>query len=233
MNSPPQRQAEQLLRSALHGDQRAAELVREHAPGWRGALELTPRLDRLVLQALDSRDPRLCVAGMEAYLAGYSLAEKPESTNRVILIAQNDPPHRGWALFTLGILGNRRVETGRARETILAYLHDPEEWTRLSAVEGLAMLGDEDVIAPMLEVLHNDPSPKVREQAAADLGHKGLMPPEARRKAVPVLIDYAEDNALDAQTRAATFAALRDITAQGLPDDAARWRAWYSAQNGS
>ena len=233
LNSPPQRQAEQLLRSALNGDTRAAALIQQNASSWSGTLQLTPQLNGMVLRALDSRDPRLCTAGMETYLAGYTLSRTPDRFERVLATAENDPQHRAWALFTLGILGNRGTEPGRARQAILAYLHDPEEWTRLSALDGLSMLGSEDVIAPMLEVLHNDPSPKVRERAASDLAHKGMMPAETRRLAVPVLIEYAADGSLDAQTRAWVFAALRDITGQPLPDDAAKWRAWYSGQNGS
>jgi hypothetical protein len=51
---------------------------------------------------------------------------------------------------------------------------------------------------------------------------------EQRMRAVPRLLDFAGDGALDDQTRSWVFQALRDITGESLPHDAAAWRAWYS-----
>ena len=45
---------------------------------------------------------------------------------------------------------------------------------------------------------------------------------------VPQLLDFADDASLDPATRAFTFHALRDITAQNIPDDATAWRIWYN-----
>ena len=50
-----------------------------------------------------------------------------------------------------------------------------------------------------------------------------------RRTAVPHLLDFAIDGALDADTRTWVFQALRDITGQSLPHDGERWREWYKA----
>jgi hypothetical protein len=51
---------------------------------------------------------------------------------------------------------------------------------------------------------------------------------EAQRwRAVPRLIEFAGDGALDAETRGWVFQALRDITGQSLPQDAPAWRTWY------
>jgi hypothetical protein len=50
---------------------------------------------------------------------------------------------------------------------------------------------------------------------------------EQRRTAVPRLLDFAVDGALDAETRTWVFQALRDISGQSLPPDARRWREWY------
>jgi hypothetical protein len=47
---------------------------------------------------------------------------------------------------------------------------------------------------------------------------------------VPRLLDYAEESALDADTRKWVFQALRDITGQTLPHDPVAWRTWYNAQ---
>jgi hypothetical protein len=52
-----------------------------------------------------------------------------------------------------------------------------------------------------------------------------------RRTTIPTLLTYADDPSLDAQTHAWTYHALRDITAQHLPDDAGAWRNWYSSRH--
>jgi hypothetical protein len=51
-----------------------------------------------------------------------------------------------------------------------------------------------------------------------------------RMSAVPRLLDFAGDGALDEQTRSWVFQALRDITGESLPPDAAAWRTWYRDQ---
>jgi hypothetical protein len=52
-----------------------------------------------------------------------------------------------------------------------------------------------------------------------------------RRTAVPALLRYADDGALDQQTQGWVFQALRDITGQSLPRDAHSWREWYRSQH--
>ena len=75
--------------------------------------------------------------------------------------------------------------------------------------------------------MRSDPSPVVREHAACSLAQSGMLSREQRLIAVPHLIDYSADPALDAQTRAWAFQALADITGQHLPNDSAAWRGWY------
>ena len=53
---------------------------------------------------------------------------------------------------------------------------------------------------------------------------------DLRRKAVPELVRFSQDPALDATTRKWVFQALREITLQNLADDPARWASWYGAQ---
>jgi hypothetical protein len=50
---------------------------------------------------------------------------------------------------------------------------------------------------------------------------------DQRRRAIPRLLEYADDPSFDDQTRGWVFQALRDITGQSLPHDAAPWRDWY------
>jgi hypothetical protein len=56
-----------------------------------------------------------------------------------------------------------------------------------------------------------------------------MLSEKQRRSAVPQLVDFAEDSSLDAETHKWVFQALRDITGQTLPHDAAAWRNWYNS----
>ena len=47
--------------------------------------------------------------------------------------------------------------------------------------------------------------------------------------AVPQLLNYTDDPALDAQTHNWAFQALHDITGQRLPNDSNAWRSWYQS----
>jgi len=91
----------------------------------------------------------------------------------------------------------RGVEPARAFQIVLSSIHDPNVTVRHWAVEGLAYLGMDETIAPLLEVFHDDPSPDVRERAACGLSQSGMLSEKQRRAAVPRLLDYAEDRSLD------------------------------------
>jgi hypothetical protein len=99
-------------------------------------------------------------------------------------------------------------------------------------VEGLAYLGTDETIVPLLEIFHNDPSRMIRERAACGLAQSGMLSEKQRRSAVPKLLDFTDDPALDQETRTWVFQALRDITGQSLPHDAAAWRSWFHGNDG-
>jgi hypothetical protein len=86
------------------------------------------------------------------------------------------------------------------------------------------------VIEPLLRIFHDDPSPMIRERAACSLAQSGMLNRGQRMTAVPTLIEFSGDMALDEQTRNWVFQALRDITGQSLPKDPAAWRGWYERQ---
>ena len=114
----------------------------------------------------------------------------------------------------------------------MSSIHDENVNVRYWAVEGLAYLGTRETIAPLLDVFHDDPSPLIRERAACSLAQSGMLSAQQRLSAVPRLLDFADDPSLDDQTRSWVFQALRDITGQTLPRDAAAWRSWYAASRG-
>jgi HEAT repeat protein len=100
---------------------------------------------------------------------------------------------------------------------------DARRW----AVEGLSLVGTTATIAPLLGAMRNDPSAMVRERAACSLAQSAMLSRGQRLIAVPQLINYSSDPALDAQTQALAFQALAAITKQHLPNDSAAWRNWY------
>lgn len=68
---------------------------------------------------------------------------------------------------------------------------------------------------------------KVQERAASSLAQSGIPSRVERMKAVPGLIELADDPTLNDQTRNWVYQALREITGQRLPNDTSQWRLWY------
>src|SRR5437879_13840241 len=73
---------------------------------------------------------------------------------------------RNWALWSLGLLGNRGVDSERVIEVLIAHLKDTDEASRHWAVERLGLVGTDQTITPLLQTSHADPSPFVRDRAA-------------------------------------------------------------------
>ncbi|MGB8476197.1 MAG: HEAT repeat domain-containing protein [Candidatus Acidiferrum sp.] len=204
------------------------DLLQEKVDGWRGHLKNTDELFDLVLAALNSSDLRVRTAAVDVDLAANNLSKTPQSVTRLILQLRRDPATRGMALWRLGSLGNRGVEPERVLKSLLNYAHSPSEHTRYWAVEGLAMLGNDATIDPLLDLLAHDPSPKVRERAASSLAQSGLLTREERLAAVPNLLNLADDDSLNAKTRQLVYGTLRVITGAELGNDANAWREWWA-----
>ena len=236
----PQRQAEILLERAVSRsdegpdeskDQSKAQ-IEARLEAWRGKLKMDKQLGELTTVALNSNDQSLRASAIEVQLAAYGLPKSESSVDALVRQADSsDHTRRIWALWSLGLLGNRGVETDRVVKVLTAQVKDSgnnqDEDARRWAVEGLALVGTTSTIVPLLNAMHNDPSPMVRERAACSLAESGMLTHEQRLAAVPQLINYSDDPALDAQTHAWAFQALADITKQRLPNDSAAWRNWY------
>src|SRR5580698_6849516 len=246
----PQRQAELLLERAVShsaGDPNQIEAqIESRSDAWRGQLQWDSQLGDLTTVALNSKDLSVRASAIEVQLAAYGLTKTESTVDAMARQADSrDHQQKIWAFWALGLLGNRGVEPERVVQVLVAQLKDPgknsdtdrskgrnndrekDEDSRRWAVEGLALVGTTPTIAPLLETMRNDPSPVVREHAACSLAQSGMLSREQRLIAVPHLIDYSADPALDAETRAWTFQALADITKQHLPNDSAAWRSWY------
>lgn len=226
-----QRQAKVLLERAINHYDGATDQIAARVDSWRGKLNLTPEFNSLISTALNANDLRVRAAGVEVQLAAYDLPKTTDSMDSLVTRTETETNNRPWLLWSIGLLGNRGIQPERAAQVLSGYLHDPNVDTRKWAVEGLAHLGTDDVIPELLTVLHDDSSPIVRERAACSLAQSGMLNQEQRRKAIPDLLKYASDSGLDDQTHGWVYQALRDITAQNLPNDPAAWQNWYSAQN--
>jgi len=226
----PQRQAEALLEQAVSRSGDAAQQINSHVDSWRGKLHWDSQMAALTTAALNSNDLRVRESGIEVELAAYGLGKNKTSFEYVLQTLDSaSQSDKNWALWSLGLLGNRGVQPEQALPILARHLHDSDEQSRHWAVEGLALLGTTPAIASLLQTMHDDPSPLVRERAACGLAESGMFTQEQRLSAVPQLINYTEDPALDAQTHEWAFHALRDITQQRLPSETAAWRNWYNA----
>ena len=227
---PPQSQATLLLERSINHYRGANEEIARRVGGWRGKIELDARLNNLFVTAINSDDLTVRVAGIEVDIAARNLVKNLETVDRLEPVARlGEQGPRANALWDLALIGNRGVEQDRIAEILLASIHDPNVNIRYWAVEGLAYLATDAAIAPLLAIFHDDPSPMIRERAACGLAQSGMFSAEQRLAAVPRLLDFAQDGGLDPETRTWVFQALRDITGQRLPQDAAAWRKWYAA----
>jgi hypothetical protein len=225
----PQQQAELLLERSINHYQGANDQIARRVRHWRGNISLDSRLNNLFVTALNSDDLRVRAAAIEVDLAARN-REKSLATIDMLEPAARfgEQGPRANALWDLALLGNRGIEPERVAAILLSSTDDGNVNIRYWAVEGLAYLGTDETIAPLLEILRNDSSSLIRERAACGLAQSGMLSAKQRRRAVPRLLDYSDDPSLDSETRKWVFQALRDITGQTLPHDPAAWRAWYS-----
>ena len=111
---------------------------------------------------------------------------------------------------------------------LIIYAHDRNEQTRFWAVEGLAMLGSDAAVDPLLDRFAHDPSARVRQRAACGLAQTGMLTREQRFAAVPDLLNFLDDDSLDSDTRSWVYGALRMITGEPLGNDTHAWQAWWT-----
>jgi len=224
------KQAETLLELAVSkSDGAAVDQISTRADSWRGKIKWNPQLATLTTAALNSSDLRVRESGIEVQLSAYGLGKSPSSVDSLVMNAESSNHARKiWALWTLGAMANRGVETERVVQILSSHLKDSDDDSRRWAVEGLALVGTTPTIELLLETMHNDRSALVRERAACSLAESGMLSHAQRLTAVPALLNYTDDPALDAQTHGWAFQALADITRQRLPNDSYAWRSWYA-----
>jgi HEAT repeat protein len=229
----PQQQAERLVERAINHYEGATERIAKDVDSWRGSIEMAGQLNTLLTSALNSNDLRVRAAAIEVDLAANNVEKTAESVDsRIRLLESGETVRRDRvsALWLLGLLGNRGVEPERVFDTLLKYTRDPDASVRHWAVEGLAYLGTDATIEPLLEIFRTDPSADVRERAACGLAQSGMLQQSQRMKAVPALLNYLDDPQLDPTMHRWVIQALQDISGQRTGDDSAAWRRWYSSR---
>ena len=224
----PQQQAEGLLERAIARDTDSLDVIGRNVDAWRGQLQNTDRLFDLVHTAMNSDDLRVRSSALEIDLAANNLSKSPLSVAHLVQELRENPADRSWVLWRLGALGNRGVEPKIVLAKLLTYVHDRNEETRYWAVEGLAMLGGDAVVDPLLDSFAHDPSARVRKRAGCNLAKAGMLTKEQRLAAVPNLLNFFDDDALDSTTRGWVYGALRLITGAELGNDADAWRKWWA-----
>lgn len=228
---PAQAQAEFLLERSMNHYDGANREIERRLPAWRGKLDPSDRFETMFRMAINSDDLRVRIAAVEIDILTRHLDKTGETIDRLEPAARTGAQGpRANALWDLALIGGRGAEPARVAQIILASSRDENVNIRYWAVEGLAYLATDEVIDPLLQIFHDDPSAMIRERAACSLAQSGMLTREQRMKAVPRLLDFSNDFSLDEQTRGWVFQALRDITGQNLPRDPSAWRNWYDRQ---
>lgn len=228
---PPQEQAQTLLERAIARDLSSLDLIAKNVDGWRGHLTEEGHLNDLVHAGMNSSDLRVRGAAVEIDLAANNLSKSSETVARLVKKLHDSPADRPWTLWRLGALGNRGVQPDFVLAQLLTYVRDRDEDTRFWAVEGLAVLGTDASIDPLLDRFAHDRSPRVRERAASNVAQAGMLSREQRLAAVPQLLNFFDDDALDSATRGWVYGALRLITGVQLGNDANAWRKWWAKRD--
>jgi hypothetical protein len=182
----PQDQATRLLGKAINHYQGAGEEFAKRLDNWWGQIQSTPELENLTNTAYFASDLRIRTLALELWLVRDKIRKSPETVDELIRDAGITDDRQYFRLSTLGILGNRGIEPEKVYDTLVQFIRAPSGATRSAAINGLGLLGTENTIAPLLEVLRWDTSHDLRERAACNLADSGMLSRERRQKADPV-----------------------------------------------
>jgi HEAT repeats len=223
-----QAHAEDLLQRLASGDSAAAEEVSAQASTWIGKVTRTGRTDQLITTAINLHDIPSRQAALDAELALDGIPRNEEGL-KLLTNAVGDPSSRAWALWLLGAIGNRGVDTPHTAKIVGTYLSDPDVNVRASAVNGLSLIATDETVPMLLDRFRNDPSPVVQERAACGLAESGMYTKAQRMVAAESLINWLDDSLLTGQQRNWDIQALDDISGQHFGADTAAWRSWYAS----
>ena len=226
---PVQAQAEELLERALGHDDRAIQLLEENAGEWTSRIHLTDRMKQLERRSEFSSDLRVRLANADVNLALEGWHKNSEAADLLIERARTDQRYRSAAVYFLGMLAGRDVDYDRIHSVLLDYArNDQDPVVRQWAIEGLRFLGKDEVLDELWTSFTEDPSMNVRNRAGCNISDCGIFTRKQRMRMVPQLIDLAAKSDTSPQMRNWCFMALREITDENVPADAATWNRWYT-----
>ena len=198
---PPEHRSHRAPRSPISG--RASPRTRHRArlriarrlnhklPLWRGQLRNTDHLYDLVHTALNSDDLRVRSSPPSKRISPPTISTKRPTALRASSSSFTPIPTTARSvLWQLGALGNRGVEQKLVLAQLLHYVHDGSEVTRYWAVEGLALLGTDATVDPLLDRFAHDPSrprPQTRRLQSRQDRHAHQRAARRRR---PRTIEY-------------------------------------------
>jgi hypothetical protein len=227
---PPQGQAERLLQYAISHHVGATDDIKVRVKGWRGAITFTPALETLLDVARNGDDLRVRAAAIEIELAALNIMKTAPQVDALLGRIAVSPREDRQAIYILGILANRGVETDRIHQELRRLTHSEDDVVRLQAYAAIANIGTDDTVRDLVDGFHHDPSFSVRiDGGGCGLAHCGMLTRSQRMLAIPGLIEMAEDTGLDARDVTYAYRALREITDEAWPDIARQWREWYAS----
>ena len=154
----PQDQAIRLLECTVNHYQGGGCGNYKRADGWIGQVHADPKLRSLSETAYYSNDLRVRAAALEIRRVEAGYRKTPETMDQLIDAARVEPARLYFLLSHLAILGNRGVEPSKGFDTLMQYARDPDGKACAAAINGLRLLGTENMIAPLLEIFHGDTS---------------------------------------------------------------------------
>jgi hypothetical protein len=225
---PQQRQAEELMARAVEHDSDAARTISDRATNWVGHIESDSNLQQLEERGRYSSDLRVRRAEADMQLTLYGWTKTPETVDLLMGLAKSDAASRPSALYCLGILAGDGVAPERAYQFLVDYVRNNSDATaRQWATEGLGFVGTDEALDELFQIFTQDPSFAVRDRAGCNISDCGIFERKQRFRFIPSLIDLVSDPHANPQMRNWSFMALREITDENLPADAAAWRSWY------
>ncbi len=224
-----QAQAEELLERAIRHDSRALDLFEQNIGIWLGDIKLTAHMKQLEWRSRFSTDLRVRYANADLNLAMDGWSKSDNSVDLLIAKAQSDPGYRQVAVYFMGMMAGRGVSYDRIYPVLVEYArHDPDANVRQWAIEGMRYLGTDEALDVLFESFTHDPSDAVRNRAGCNISDCGNFTRKQRMRMAPKFIELIEDPQTTPLMRNWSFMALREITDESLPADAAAWRDWYT-----
>ena len=226
----PQEQAERLLQYAISHHLGATDEIKLRVRDWRGTIKYTPALATLLEVARNGDDLRVRAAAIEVELAAFNVAKAAVQVDRLLAAIDANPPQARHQIYVLGLLANRGIETERILDALRRLARSEDDGVRFQAYAAIANVGTDATVDDLVRAFHHDRSFDVRiNGGGCGLAHCGMLTRAQRMLAVPGLLDMVDDGAVDAVDISYAFRALREITDESFPDDAGKWRSWYTA----